>query len=527
MNTESRTQKSIMNAKVTLFFTIATFLLNFFSRKFFLDGLGAEIMGMRTLLGDILSMLSLSELGIGSAIAVALYKPLANKEYTTINEIISLQGWLYTRVFSFITLGVAILMFFMPELLSDMQAPMLYAYLTVGVFYTGTMLSYTVNYKSIVLSADQKNYKTSLILSSAGLIKSVVQLAILRYLETPYIYWLGMDLLMALLGVYVIDRVTKKEYPWLKINKSKGYEYYKKYPEILRHTGQLFIHSIASFALSKGTPFLLYSFIGLSTITYYENFKNLITNIRAGIYSVFANLSAGAASLIAEGDREKTYSFFWEIISLKYLVGGIAAFAFFTFSGPFVTLWLGAEYVLPLPVLLIMTLIAYTDYTRGSVDAYIVGHKLFSDIWAPATEGILNIVLAIFFAKYLDWGFAGVLLGTYCSLLLIVKLWKPYLLFTRGFERSPWLYWHGALKFPIFTALFAVGLTQLIDYLELDLSSSYLQLLMHASWLNTLLALALFIAFYITSSGFRRMISRIHLLAQSSLNKLPFMKKDK
>lgn len=525
MDANNRTSKSIMNAKVTLFFTIATFLLNFLSRKFFLDGLGADVMGMRSLLGDILSMLSLSELGIGSSIAVALYKPLANKEYENINEIISLQGWLYTRVFSFITLGVVVLMFFIPQLMSEMQAPILYAYLTLGVFYTSTMLSYTVNYKSIILTADQKRYKTSLILSSAAIIKSVIQLLILRYLEEPYIYWLGMDLLMALLGVYVIERVTKREYPWLKINKRKGYEYYKKYPEIIKHTGQLFVHSITAFLLSKGTPFLLYSFVGLSTITYYDNYKNLIANLRTGIYSIFTNLGPAVASLIAEGDKDKAYNFFWEIISLKYLIAGVAAFGLIAFSGPFISLWLGAQYVLPLPVLLLMTLIGYTDYTRGSVDAYIVGHKLFSDIWAPATEGILNIGLAVVFAKYMGWGFAGVLLGTYISLALIIKIWKPYLLFTKGFQRSPWAYWQGVIKFPALTSVGVISLVYLIDYLQLDLGKSYLYLVMHASWLSALLAIFLFTGFYISSNGFRRMSWRLFTLAKGNLNKLPFVKR--
>lgn len=519
MSAENRTSKSIMNAKVTLFFTIATFLLNFFSRKFFLDGLGAEVMGMRTLLGDILGMLSLSELGIGSAVAVALYKPLANKEYESINEIISLQGWLYTRVFSFITLGVLVLMFFIPQLMSEMQAPMIYAYFTVGVFYVGTMLSYTLNYKSIVLTADQKSYKTSLILSSAGIIKSLIQLAILRYLDEPYMYWLGMDLAMALIGVFVIDKITKREYPWLKINKRKGYEYYKKYPDIIKNTGQLFIHSITAFLLSKGTPFLLYSFIGLSTITFYENYKNLIANLRAGIYSIFTNLGPAIASIIAEGDEQKSYSFFWEIVSLKYLIGGIAAFGLMAFASPFISLWLGAEYVLPLPILLVMTLIAYTDYTRGSVDAYILGYRLFSDVWAPAIEGILNITLATLFAKYLNWGFEGVLLGTYISLLFIVKMWKPYFLFTKGFGRSPWLYLQGVFKFPAITGLTIWAGLILIDYLQLDLSTSYFKLFMHASWLSIVLVLILFVSFYVSSSGFRRMSSRLLTLAQSTLCK--------
>lgn len=515
MSQDSRTEKSIKNAKVSLFFMIATFLLNFLSRKFFLDGLGAELMGMRTVLGSVLSMLSLSELGIGSSVAVALYRPLLDKDYNKINEIISLQGWLYTRVFAFISLGIIILMGVLPIWLSELNSTQLiYAYLTLGIFFIGTMLSYTVNYKSIVLTADQKGYKTSMIMSSAGLIKSVIQLLILKYIASPYPYWLAMDLLIALLGVYVIDRVTKREYPWLVINKKRGAEYFKKYPEIIKHTKQLFIHSITTFALTQGTP-LVVSAVGLAMVTNYENYKNLVANIRATIYAVFTNMGAAIASLIAEDDREKAYNFFWEMLSLKYLVGGVAAFGLLNFGTPFISIWLGADYAFPLSTTILITAIAYLDYTRGTIDSYIVGYKLFSDIWAPATEGIINVVLMIVLGRM--FGIDGILAGTYISLLLIIRLWKPYLLFTKGFERSVWDYWRGNVKFLVITIALMIVSYLWINSLELNLASSYLNLFRHVAWLTPLYASALFVAFYLTSTGFRKVSKRLWGLAEPKL----------
>lgn len=512
MSNDTRTGKSIMNAKVSVFFMILTFLLNFLSRKYFLDGLGPEIMGMRTTLGTVLGMLSLSELGIGSAIGVALYKPLAEKNYDEINEIISLQGWLYTRVFAFISLGLIVLMFFMPSMLADMQAPIEYAYLTVGIFFLGTMFSYTINYKSIIISTDQKGYKVGRIMQTAGIIKSIVQLFILRLVHEPYMYWLAMDLITMLLGVYVLDYITKRDYPWLKISKHRGYEYYKKYPQILKHTGQLFVHSIATFALTSATPWLLFSIVGLTMVTHYENYKNLIANIRAMIYSVFSNMSGGIASLIAEGDEEKTYNFFWEMLSLKYFVGGVAAFGLFTFGSPFISIWLGEQYVVSLVTMILLTATAYLDYTRGTVDAYIVGNKLFGDVWAPIAEGVINVVLAIILGRLYDM--EGILAGTYISLFLIIRLWKPYLLFRKGFKRSVWLYWRGNIKFPLITlALMFVSYITL-QQLQLELSTSYFHLFRHVAWLAPLYASILFTAFYLTSEGFRKVTKRLWALGE-------------
>ena len=93
--TDSRTSKSIKNSSVALVFYFINLILQFFSRKIFLDYLGAEVLGLNTTATNLLQFLNLAELGVGAAIACTLYKPLAEKDTDTINEIVSLQGWLY------------------------------------------------------------------------------------------------------------------------------------------------------------------------------------------------------------------------------------------------------------------------------------------------------------------------------------------------------------------------------------------------------------------------------------------------
>ena len=71
-----RVQRSIMNFKVGIIFYIISVFLAFFSRKIFLDCLGAEFIGLTGMLMNIMSFLSVAELGIGTSIVYFLYKPL-------------------------------------------------------------------------------------------------------------------------------------------------------------------------------------------------------------------------------------------------------------------------------------------------------------------------------------------------------------------------------------------------------------------------------------------------------------------
>ena len=90
----SRIQKSIMNAKVNVLFYVISVILAFFSRKYFLDNLGTEFVGLSGTLGDMLNLMNITELGIGTAVGVTLYKPIFDQDREKICDIISVFGFL-------------------------------------------------------------------------------------------------------------------------------------------------------------------------------------------------------------------------------------------------------------------------------------------------------------------------------------------------------------------------------------------------------------------------------------------------
>ena len=71
-----RVHRSIVNVRVGLLFYLLSLFLAFFSRKVFLDCLGAEFIGLTGTLSNILNFLNVAELGIGTGITYFLYKPL-------------------------------------------------------------------------------------------------------------------------------------------------------------------------------------------------------------------------------------------------------------------------------------------------------------------------------------------------------------------------------------------------------------------------------------------------------------------
>lgn len=514
MTEDSRTSKSIHNAKVSLFFSVMSMLVGFLSRRFFLDALSSETLGLRVTIGGFLSMLNLAELGIGAAIGVFLYKPLYEKDHKAINEIMSIQGWLYRRVTAIVLLGSIILLFFFPKIFESTTVPSWYPYAIFLVFLFPMLLSYAVNYKATLIIVAQKTYKISTITSSVTLVKALLQMIILFYVENPLGYWLAMEVVDATLSIYIVNRVVYKEYPWLSVEVKRGREYLKKYPNILKRTWQISLHNISGALGAFIPPITISSIASYSQTGNYDNYNNLTTNIRTLTISLFSNLTAAVGDLLAEGDSKKIYSFFWEIQSFVYFVAALGGFVVYMYADQFITFWLGDAYVLSPLLVFLVACLGYVDFCRRAVDSYIASSGLYQDIGTPVVDIVLNIGLSILFGLIIGW--EGVLLGSLMNLIVITAIWKPYFIFKNLFQRSGWEYFRNILKFHVMTWSLIFLFKYLVGLLEIRLDT-FLLLCLNGAWITMLFAGMIFGLFYATSRGFRGMTARFVLLLRNAL----------
>ena len=100
----------------------------------------------------------------------------------------------------------------------------------------------------------------------------------------------------------------------------------------------------------------------------------------------------------------------------------------------FIFLWLGEEYLLGKGILVIILCNMFIMQTRGTVNQFLFAYKLFYDVWAPLTEAGLSIAVSLVCGSF--WGLEGVLLGSVVSMFFIIVMWKPYLLYHKGFNQS-------------------------------------------------------------------------------------------
>ena len=214
---------------VALFMYIVNFVLQFISRKVFIDHLGADVLGLNTTITSILQFLNIAELGIGTAVACTLYKPLQENNRTEICEIVSLQGWLYGRVAAII-LGCGIVVAcFIPQIFAKISLPMWYAYATFGVLLFSALLTYVVTYKQILLSASQQEYKIQLSYKLSMLVKIFVQIIAVKYFESGYLWWIILEFLFAVIASIAVNKQVSRTFPYLTIERDNSKKLLAKY----------------------------------------------------------------------------------------------------------------------------------------------------------------------------------------------------------------------------------------------------------------------------------------------------------
>ena len=158
MKERSRTEYSLLNIFTGIFGYGINTIVGFICRILFVRILSADYLGISGLFTNILSMLSLAELGISSAITYALYKPIANDDKKKIAAIMQFYKKAYIVIGLLVGIvGIAILPF-LNLIIHEPPAVKENIYMIYFLYLLGSVLSYFYSYKSSLLTAMQRNY---------------------------------------------------------------------------------------------------------------------------------------------------------------------------------------------------------------------------------------------------------------------------------------------------------------------------------------------------------------------------------
>lgn len=416
----SRTKNSVLTMLSNGVRQILTVVLTFVSRTVFIHTLGADYLGLNGLFSNILSILALSELGIGSAISFYLYKPVADKDTHRIRVLMNFYKICY-RIVGSLILGIGMcLVPFLPKLVNFKQQIPVNLYLVYVLYLLNTASSYLFfAYKQAIVTANQEQYKIekiNIIFTFVNCSADIIILILFR----NYSVYLVVKFLLVLIKNLLIAIVIDREYPFIKEKGTDRLAQSEIYV-FLKDIWSVSLFRIGSTLFNSTDNIIISMLLGTVVVGYYSNYYMIISQITVAIGIVTKSFVAGIGNVIAKDTKEKQYSIFKQLDFAVFFVTVFCTVCLFQLLNPFVKLWIGgvdSAYLLSQTVVLLLCLSFYLDSTTQILNSFREGSGNFkTGRTLQIIGGAVNIIFSIVLGKI--YGLEGIFAATFIGKLFV------------------------------------------------------------------------------------------------------------
>lgn len=425
----SRTTNSIFNALSALFTYFVKYVLAFLVRTVFIKELGATYLGVNGLLTNVLSMLSLAELGIGTAISFNLYKPLVENDNKKISSLMTF----YKKAYNIIGMVVAcigtVLFFFLDVIIKDAEnipnlkiIYILYLINTVSTYYTA--------YKEVLITADQKSYLLTKINVFYAFLLNSLQIIVL-FVFKNFIIYLIVQFFIQIMQKININMKISKLYPKVDFNSKEKVDN-ETLGDIKKNVKAMVVHKIGDYCINGTDNIIISSFISVIIVGIYSNYLLIITTLNNIVGMIYNSITASFGNLLVANDKSKSEKIFKKIDFFSYILYSYFGLIFISCLNPVIKVWIGDEYLLSKFTVLLISFSFFLTGTRTAITIVRNSAGQYDrDKYIPLFQSGINIIVSIVGAKF--WGINGVILGTIMSSILPC-IYRPYIVYTHVFK---------------------------------------------------------------------------------------------
>lgn len=444
---ESRTNNSIKNIIYSWINQILSIILGFVSRSIFLYCLSVDYLGIQGLFGDILNMLSLADLGFGTAMTFSMYKPLAEQDYNKLAGLTNFYKKIYRIIAICITcIGIAIIPFLKYLVNLDSEMPNLIIYYIL--FLANTVASYLVVYRTCIISADQKTHVLTKYRSIFSILSTIIT-SIILLLTKNYILYLVVQVFFTYIQNFYLSYIAGKMYPFLntKVDLSKN-----ETKGIFNNIRSVFLYKISSVLINATDNTLISILIGTAFVGYYANYTILITRLTAFVNTIFYSLTASLGNLIVKEGREQRFQIFKIMQSVSVILSTFCVTCVFALQQDFICVWLGKSYMLDNIMVFALVINFYFSISLLPIWVFREATGLYQKTkFVMLATAVVNIVVSIILGKAI--GLAGIIFATSIARVVTYFWYEPRLLFKKYFGRSCRIYFIDIVKSIIVTLI--------------------------------------------------------------------------
>lgn len=411
---------------------IVSLVLAFLLRSVFVWGFGADYLGINGLFSDVMQLLTMTDLGIGTAMVYSFYKPLAEHDTDKMTALTNFYRKVYYVIATVVAVIGICLIPFLPYIVNlKREVPHLTLYYLFSL--SQVVASYLCVYRTSVLTADQKDYKITRINMIMNLIKSITQILSILIFRN-YIVYLAVGTITIIGQNVWASWVAGRDYPYLK-KRTKVVIKKEERKSIFSNIGSAFVYKVSSVLLNATDNLAISMLISTTVVGYYSNYLTLQSKVVAMITLLFTAITASVGNLIVTETAEKRYKVFEAALSVSFIISGIVAPCFTLLVDDFIRIWLGAEYTLGWQTCLAIGLNLYMSSVSCPLWTFREATGMYRQIkWVMLICAGLNLVLDFTLGRV--WGLVGIIVASALSRIVTYIWYEPKLLFEQYFDRD-------------------------------------------------------------------------------------------
>lgn len=431
---EGRIKHSVNNIIFGVLEQVVTILLTFVTRTVFIKVLDDRLLGVNGLFSNILSLLSIAELGFGSAIIYGMYKPIAENDT---KKVAALMNY-YRKIYNVLALVVAVIgLALVPFLkyLVNVETEIDHLILYYLIFLSDSVCSYLLANRTAIIEANQNSYMIKRYNTFFILLKNILQMISLILLKNFIIYLL-IQVFVTLVSNLYGAIIAKKKYPYAFENVEIDQ---KEKRSLIENVKSMMVYKIGGVLLNHTDNILLSVIAGTVSVGYYSNYNMIIYSITRFINILFNAIKASVGNLNASSEMEKKIRTFYQIDFFSSWLYGFVTVGIFVLINDFITIWIGEKYVFHQGVVFAIVSGFYLLGIMSPIGTYRETTGLFKQTkYVFLITAILNIILSILLGN--QSGIFGILIATSISRLVTNFWYEPYILFKTYFKTSSKIY---------------------------------------------------------------------------------------
>lgn len=447
---DSRVRKTGKNLIFSMIYYVFKILASFLVRTFFIKVFGVKFLGLNGIFTNVLSILSLAELGIGSAIVFNMYKPMAEGDEEKLKSLLKLYKSFYAWV-AVILLVLGLLVIPILPLIIDYSS---LSGINITILYiitlATTLVSYFMAHRRALLYTSQNKYIESMVGMIINVLLIVMQLIVLLKIKNYYVY-ICLSLFTSLVESIVIYFITNKMFPYVKEKALPIDKGLKK--DIVSNTKAIFLHRIGGVTLNATDTLVMQIALNSLVISgIFSNYLLIYTTIISLISIIIDSMQGSVGNLIASKNKDYVYNTFKKMNFGFSWLYGFCSICLLCLYNPFISTMWGIENTWSIWFVLVYALTFYTNMSRQMAYSFKSAAGIFKqDRFAPLIEAVLNLVIS--YVLVLLFGPIGVVLGTLISCLLVSFWYTPLMLFKHYFNKPMGEYWKNFIKYSVVTLI--------------------------------------------------------------------------